>query len=105
MYDTGPTYHPTPADFELLRQMSRSWSSFASVGAPSLEDHKTLKVWTPAYAQGDAEFDARIYVVGGPREGMPALECLEAKKAVVRQKSAQRCAFLNSDDVIDQLRY
>ena len=105
VYDTGPTYQPTPADFELLRQMSRSWSSFASVGAPSLEDHETLKGWTPAYAQGDAEFDARIYVVGGPGEGMSALEGSEAKKAVVRQKLAQRCAFLNSDDVINQLRY
>ena len=104
-YDTGPTYQSMPADFELLRQMSRSWSSFTSVGALSLEDHKTLKGWTPAYAQGDAEFDARIYVVGDPGEDMSALEGSEAKKAVVRQKLAQRCAFLNSDDVIDQLRY
>jgi hypothetical protein len=83
-YDTGPTYQPMPADFELLRQMSRSWSSFASVGALSLEDHKTLKGWTPAYAQGDAEFDARIYVVGGPGEGMSALEGSEAKKSSCR---------------------
>lgn len=92
-YDIGPTYQSMPADFEFLRQMSRSWSSFVSVGALSLEDYKTLKGWTPAYAQGDAEFDARIYVVGGPGEGMSALESLEAKKAVVVEIGAEMCVF------------
>ena len=54
------------------------------VGTLLLEDHKTLKGWAPAYAQGDAEFDARIYVVGGPGEGMSALEGSEAKKSSCR---------------------
>lgn len=42
-YDVpGYPYHSRPSDYRLRVQESRSWSSFVSVGQPSLEGHNTL---------------------------------------------------------------
>ncbi|KAK7539765.1 putative lipase [Phyllosticta citribraziliensis] len=96
------TIRPSAADDALLRRVSRSWSSFAWFGAPGVEGKDTLVGWTPAYASAN---DTDLYVIGGPGEGMSALEGARAKPAVAAQRLRERCAFLNGDEVIRELQY
>lgn len=96
---------PTEADYALLRQMSRSWSSFAAVGRPSVEGKDTLQGWEGSYKVGAEMMDAEIYVVGGPEPGMSGLGDGVANEDVGRQKLKERCGFLNREDVIEQLKY
>jgi carboxylesterase type B len=108
LYEFG-TYglvDPSPQDWKLARQMSRSWSTFAYTGKPSLDGHNTLEGWEQAYSPDDDEFDAQIYVVGGPTPGMTAIQGSKVEnEAIAREKLAVRCGFLNSDQVILQLMY
>lgn len=97
---------PSAADYALLRQQSRSWSTFAALGQPSgVAAKDTLPGWTSSYAVGDGMMDAEIYVVGGPEPGMSALGGSEANPDVAAQKLRERCGFLNRDDIIEQLKY
>lgn len=48
-------YRPTPEDYRLRVQESRSWSLFTAIGQPSLEGHETLQGWETA------EFDDQNY--------------------------------------------
>lgn len=104
---TWPTGLITPdaSDQQLLAQLSRSWSTFAAVGQPSLGTKNTLAGWEPAYAVGDGIMDASVYVVGGPEPGMSALSGDGANADVAAQKLEARCGFLNQDEVIQQLKY
>jgi carboxylesterase type B len=38
----GYAFEPTPADYALQHRGSRSWSTFASTGKPSLKGHVTF---------------------------------------------------------------
>lgn len=96
---------PSEADDELLRQESRSWSTFAATGQPSLSSKDTLQGWEPSYAVGDGMMDASLFVVGGPEPGMSALDGEEANADVASEKLVERCGFLNREDVIAQLKY
>ncbi|ROW17306.1 hypothetical protein VPNG_01383 [Cytospora leucostoma] len=96
---------PSASDHQLLKQMSRSWTTFATVGQLSLGSKDTLQDWQPAYASGDDMMDASVYVVGGPKPGMSALDGESANPDVAGQRLKERCAFLNDEDVIPQLRY
>ncbi|KAF9261253.1 alpha/beta-hydrolase [Marasmius fiardii PR-910] len=103
-YFTGDI-NPTPEDYELQRRQSRSWSTFANRGQPTLDGHETLEGWDPAYGTEGGMFDASLYVIGGPAAGLSPLDGSGAKPEVARQKLRDRCGFLNSEDVIAQLRY
>ncbi|ROV91945.1 hypothetical protein VSDG_07593 [Cytospora chrysosperma] len=46
---------PSESDHRLLEQMSRSWTTFAALGRPSLESRNTLQGWEPAYVGVDAK--------------------------------------------------
>ncbi|CAN8106047.1 unnamed protein product [Discula destructiva] len=96
---------PSAADEALLRQQSRSWSTFAALGRPSVAGKDTLQGWESSYAVGDGMMDAEIYVVGGPEPGMTALEGSEANPDVAAQRLRERCGFLNREDVIKELKY
>lgn len=96
---------PSEADNELLRQQSRSWSTFATLGKPSVESKDTLQGWESAYVVGDGMMDAEIYVVGGPEPGMSALEGSGANPDVAAQELRQRCGFLNREDIIRELKF
>lgn len=96
---------PSEADYELLEQQSRSWSTFATLGKPSVASKNTLQGWESAYKVGNGIMDAEIYVVGGPDPGISVLEGSEANPDVAVQKLKERCGFLNQDDVIQQLKY
>lgn len=99
------TITPGKSDYELLQQLSRSWSTFAALGQPSLASKDTLPGWEPAYAVGDGMMDASVYVIGGPESGMSELEGDGANADVASEKLTERCGFLNREDVIQQLKY
>lgn len=97
---------PSAADYLLLRQQSRSWSTFAALGKPSgVVAKDTLPDWTSSYAVGDRMMDAEIYVIGGPAPGMSALAGSEANPDIAAQKLQERCEFLNREDIINELKY
>ncbi|KAI1079557.1 putative lipase [Whalleya microplaca] len=102
-YDTdGFPFAPSPADYALLARASRSWSTFASTGKPGLEGHDTFTGFTPAF---DAADETHVFVVGGPSEGLSAIDGPDSKPEIGAQKLRERCAFINSDEIIEQLRY
>lgn len=106
LYNTSAaTYDPSESDYALVARESRSWSSFASVGQPSLRNKGTLQNWETAYESGRDMMDARLYVIGGPNEGISELEGKGTVEAVAKENLKERCGFLNSPEVIKQLQY
>lgn len=102
-YDTnGYPFDPTPADYELVARGSRSWSTFAATGKPSLPGRDTFRGFRPAYPN---ERDVYVFVAGGPNEGLSPIDGRNSREAVRAQKLRERCAFLNSPQVIEQLRF
>ncbi|KID91942.1 Carboxylesterase, type B [Metarhizium guizhouense ARSEF 977] len=102
-YDTGDyDFAPSPSDYSLRDRGSRSWSTYASTGQPSLQGHDTLQDFTPAFAQ---DGQVNIFVVGGPGEGLSPIDGPRATRALERQKLRPRCAFINSPQMIEQLKY
>ncbi|CAJ2501411.1 Uu.00g042640.m01.CDS01 [Anthostomella pinea] len=97
-----PYFDPPAEDYALASRGSRSWSTFASTGKPGLEGHDTFQGFTPAFS---ADGEVSVFVVGGPDEGLSAIDGPNAKVAITQQKLRERCAFLNLDELIDQLRY
>lgn len=105
-YNTTGDIHPSPSDLELLKQESKSWSTFASTFNPSLDGKETLKGWTPAYDHGSqGMFDAKLMVIGGSEAGISTLDGGSASEAVAKQELRDRCGFLNQPEVIKQLQY
>ncbi|KAK7985455.1 lipase [Apiospora saccharicola] len=111
-YDVnGYPFEPTAADYALVRRGSRSWSTFASTGRPSLEGHDTFVGFGKAYnssgAEGAAAGDGEpyIFVVGGPYEGLSVVDGPGSIPEVAGQRIRERCAFLNSPEMIEQLGY
>ena len=98
----GFLYHPNKSDFALRDRQSGSWASFANFGHPSNLKYGTLLGWEPAFAK-EGELD--IYVIGGPYEGFSATAGPQSDLAVAAQKLKERCAFINSPEIIEQLQY
>ncbi|KAI3321813.1 putative lipase [Xylariaceae sp. AK1471] len=103
VYDNqGFPFETKPADLALVSRGSRSWSTFASTGKPSLKGHDTFAGFTTAFP-GNDELD--IFIAGGPHEGLSAIDGPRAKAVLEAQRIRERCAFINSDEMIEQLRY
>lgn len=101
----GLDYAPTPEDEALVTPQSRSWSSFIALGQPSLDSRDTLHGWTPAFQYAAKKNETDIYVIGGGSGGLSAQQGDGSMPAVAAQMLKERCAFLNSPAVIDQLRF
>ena len=104
-YDNIPgyPYHPRPSDFRLRVQESRSWSSFVSVGEPSLDGRDTLSGWQLAQFDND---NYGTFVIGGPHEGFSgAGGDPGAIDAMAQEKLGERCGFLNSPEIVKQMQY
>lgn len=98
-YNTsGFVFDPTPADYKLRDRGSRSWSTFASVGKPSLEGHNTFKGFGLAFSKKNG---IDIFVAGGPHEGLSSVDAPHLRA----QKLRERCEFINSPEMIEQLKY
>ncbi|KAK3306179.1 Alpha/Beta hydrolase protein [Chaetomium strumarium] len=103
-YNTsGQPFHPTPDDYRLAERGSRSWSTFAATGRPSLPGHDTFQGFKQAFPAGG--HDVYIFGAGGPSEGLSAIDGARSKGPMRVQKLRERCAFINSPEVIEQLRY
>jgi carboxylesterase type B len=92
-------YHPTPSDEQLAIRATRSWSTFASIGRPSRDGHGTLEGWKSAFA---VENQTRVFVIGSDEEG---LHSLGGNSAIGSEKIEERCAFINSPEIIEQLQF
>lgn len=93
------TYNPTASDEKLAIRETRSWSAFASEGVPSLENGGTLEGWEPVF---DRANETRVYVIGSDEEG---LHGLDGSSAIGRQRIEERCAFINSPEIVEQLQF
>ncbi|KAM0722685.1 hypothetical protein Q7P37_002126 [Cladosporium fusiforme] len=93
------TYDPTTSDEKLAIRETRSWSTFASLGLPSLKNHGTLEGWYPAY---DCTNDTRVYVIGSDEEG---LYSINGNSIIGQQRLEERCAFINSPEIVEQLQF
>ncbi|KAI1126212.1 putative lipase [Nemania abortiva] len=103
VYDNGEyPFHLSSSDLALSSRGSRSWSTFASTGKPSLKGHNTFKGFTTAYPGGD---EVDVFIAGGPHEGLSPIDGPGAETVLKVQRLRERCGFLNSDEIIEQLRY
>ena len=100
---SGVVYEPKAEDYVTRDRQSRSWSSFAAVGRPSVVGKDTLGGWEPAYQVGSKE--TRLFVVNYASGGLSALSGSGAKEAVAKQRLEERCAFINRADVIKQVGF
>ncbi|EAS34764.3 uncharacterized protein CIMG_00118 [Coccidioides immitis RS] len=98
----GYPFDPVDSDRRLAIEASRSWSSFASVGRPSVRGKETLKGWEKAFARGN---NTSIYVAGGPSAGLSPWDGRRAKPAIRAQKLRERCMFLNSPEIREQMQF
>ncbi|KAK5994023.1 Secreted lipase [Cladobotryum mycophilum] len=92
---------PAP-DYKLMQRASRSWSTFASTGAFSLDGHDTFTHFTEAFRVKD---NIDLFVAGGPTEGMSLIDGPEATDAVSTQQLRERCDFINSPSMIKEIGY
>ncbi|KAI0403330.1 putative lipase [Xylaria palmicola] len=103
VYDNGEyAFHARPADYALSSRGSRSWSTFAATGKPSLKGHNTFANFASAFREkGEIE----IFVAGGPHEGLSPIDGRKANSALKAQQLRERCEFINSPEIIEQLKY
>ncbi|KAL2158163.1 hypothetical protein VTH06DRAFT_4731 [Thermothelomyces fergusii] len=101
----GYPFAPSRADYQLAVRGSRSWSTFAATGRPGSPGaaHDTFKGLGPAFPRGDDA--AYIFVAGGPSEGLSAMDGPLSAPAVRAQRLRERCAFINSPEMIEQLGF
>ncbi|CZT21145.1 related to para-nitrobenzyl esterase [Ramularia collo-cygni] len=103
-YNTnGLPFNPTASDYALQDKESRSWSSFAALGRPSVAGLDTLQGWRQADFQDE---NYGVYVIGGPEAGYSGANGSHAaRQAIEAQHLQKRCSFLNSPEIIKQLQY
>lgn len=102
-YDVhGYPFSPDESDHTLLRRASRSWSSFVSTGRPSVEGCGTFRGFGPAFEEPDQTY---VFVAGGPGEGLSAVDGPRASPALAEQRLRERCGFITSPEMIEQLRF
>lgn len=104
---SGYPFNPSQSDISLRDGASRSWSTFASLGQPSLTRRDTLKDWDTAFtvSQNTNTENPEVYVIGGPNEGLSSISGPGAHAALRAQDLSDRCGFLNSPETIQQLRF
>ncbi|GAB7328670.1 hypothetical protein MBLNU13_g00597t2 [Cladosporium sp. NU13] len=94
------SYNPTASDKRLAIRETRSFSTFASLGQPSLKGHGTLEGWEPAFGSGN---ETGVFVIGSDEEGLHSLH--DESSVIGRQRLEERCAFINSPEVVAQLQF
>lgn len=99
----GQPLSTTDSDKQLLKRGSRSWSTFAATGKPSLAGRETLQGFKPAFQKGSDGFS--LYVVGGPSDGWSAVDGKTASAALKAERLRERCEFINTPEMISVLGY
>ncbi|KOS17925.1 Lipase 4 [Escovopsis weberi] len=118
----------TDSDARLADRGSRTFSTFASVGRPGLPHRDTFQGFVPAFGarlhasasansnssasldvdvdvDGDGDWNVNVFIAGGPAEGSSALDGPWAREEMRVQRLRERCGFINSPEMIEQLRY
>ena len=95
-------FEPTEKDYTLAQRGSRSWSTFASTGKPSLDGHDTFEGFGQAFQN---KRDIYVFVAGGPHEGLSAIDGRHSTSALEMQRLKERCDFINSPEMIEQLGF
>lgn len=98
----GYPFTPDESDYALVRRGSRSWSSFVSTGSPSVDGRETFQGFGPAYNESKQLY---VFVAGGPEEGLSAVSGPGASPGLGRQRLAERCRFITSPEMTEQLRF
>jgi carboxylesterase type B len=105
VYNTsGYPFDPTEYDYEVAMRSSRSWSTYVSKGVPteSGPESTTLLNWNEAFNQPGGPY---VRTIGGPFPGNNALGQENASPVMAEQRLQERCAFLNSPEIIKALQY
>ena len=98
----GYPFDPTPADFALESRGARSWSAYVATGVPGDKAaHGGKDVFHGVKGALD-DGKTWIYVAGGPNEGAFATD---GDSALGAARISERCAFINSDEMIEQLDF
>ncbi|KAI8963326.1 alpha/beta-hydrolase [Daldinia sp. FL1419] len=101
-------FDPTPEDYSLAARGSRSWSTFTSRGVPGLQGHDTFEGFTPSFPVGVESKTGEafsVFVAGGPSEGLSATDGPGSRPEIAAQKLKERCAFINSNEFIQGLKF
>jgi carboxylesterase type B len=107
----GYAYAPTDVDSVLEQRASRSWAAFATNGRPGsqpgkIKDDDLFQGFEPGL-DADGKLSG-VYVIGGPNPGWGTVESDDGKSSpweISAQKLRERCAFLNTNEMIEQQRY
>ncbi|CEJ83021.1 hypothetical protein VHEMI03055 [[Torrubiella] hemipterigena] len=101
-YDYKGTSLPATASDDRLRiQASRTWSTFANTGQPGLKGLDTFQGFQTAFNCRDIS----LFVAGGPHQGFTPIDGPKALPQIKEQRLRERCAFINSPEMITQLGY
>lgn len=95
-------FDPSGEDYALAKRGSRSWSTFANTGKPGLDGHDTFMDFGSAFQN---KGDVFVFVAGGPHEGLSAIDGLDPTSALGAQRLKERCNFINSAEMIEQLGF
>jgi carboxylesterase type B len=105
VYNTsGYPFEPTEYDYEIAMRASRSWSSFINHGVPAMSspESTTLLNWDEAFSRPGGPY---VRTIGGSKPSNSALGHANATQEMVVQRLQERCAFLNSPEIIAALQY
>lgn len=95
-------FEPQSEDYALMERQSKSWTSFAAWGRPSING-TTLQGWHRADFD-DANYG--IQIIGGPHEGYAGVNGSDSAREALRgQKLRERCGFLTSPEIVQQTNY
>lgn len=100
-FDTVSAYATaTTAQTQLGSAMSASWSAFASSGNAALGS-VALKGWTESFQKKASAFE--VMILGGPNNGMTSISA-GGQGVLESEDLIQRCAFWNSENVLNQMQ-
>jgi carboxylesterase type B len=103
VFDEVAKFNDSASNALLAKQMTGSWSRFATSGHPSSSRGTTLKNWVSAW-RGEKRVDledARVFVIGGGEPGMAGLGGMSG--SLRDEKLPERCGFWMSEKVIREL--
>ncbi|KAF2191569.1 putative lipase [Zopfia rhizophila CBS 207.26] len=95
-------FNPTPEDYASARRASRTWSTFAALGHPSENGKDTVQGFDEAFSVPN---NTAIYVIGGPHEGLSTYDGPKSHPEIKSQRLRERCAYINSPEMIQWLQY
>jgi carboxylesterase type B len=103
VFDEVDRFNDSASNALLARQITGSWSRFATSGYPSSSRGTTVKGWVSAWfgaRKVDLE-DASVMIIGG---GEPGMAGLGSDSGSLRDENIpERCGFLMSERVIREL--